>query len=37
MTLEFITIHFTANEKSTALNERNWLVNPSNNLAYNSK
>lgn len=26
-----ITIHSTANPKSTALNERNWLVNPSNN------
>lgn len=25
-----ITIHSTANPKSTALNERNWLVNPSN-------
>jgi len=26
----FITIHNTANEKSTARNERAWLVNPSN-------
>lgn len=25
-----ITIHSTANEKSTAINERNWLLNPSN-------
>lgn len=25
-----ITIHSTANPKSTALNERNWLVNPNN-------
>lgn len=25
-----ITIHSTANSKSTAMNERNWLVNPSN-------
>lgn len=25
-----ITIHSTANPKSTAINERNWLVNPSN-------
>jgi N-acetylmuramoyl-L-alanine amidase len=31
MTAEFITIHSTGNEKSTALNERNWLTNPSNN------
>lgn len=26
-----ITIHSTANPKSTAMNERNWLTNPSNN------
>jgi len=25
-----LTIHSTANTKSTAINERNWLVNPSN-------
>lgn len=30
MTPTSITIHSTANPKSTALNERNWLVNPSN-------
>jgi len=30
MTATSITIHSTANPKSTALNERNWLVNPSN-------
>ncbi len=30
MTPECITIHSTGNEKSTALNERNWLTNPSN-------
>lgn len=28
---EYITIHSTANEKSSAQNERDWLVNPSNN------
>lgn len=28
---ESITIHSTANPKSTAKNERNWLTNPSNN------
>ncbi len=28
---EYITIHSTGNPKSTALNERNWLVNPNNN------
>ncbi|MGY5346542.1 N-acetylmuramoyl-L-alanine amidase (plasmid) [Paenibacillus glucanolyticus] len=27
-----ITIHNTANEKSTAANERSWLTNPSNNV-----
>lgn len=27
---EYLTIHSTANPKSTAENERNWLVNPSN-------
>ena len=27
-----ITIHNTANEKSTAQNERDWLTNPSNNI-----
>lgn len=27
---EYITIHSTANPKSTAQNERNWLTNPSN-------
>lgn len=26
-----ITVHNTANPKSTAMNERNWLANPSNN------
>lgn len=26
-----ITIHSTANPKSTAINERNWLINPNNN------
>lgn len=30
MTATSVTIHSTANPKSTALNERNWLVNPSN-------
>lgn len=30
MTPTSITIHSTANPKSTALNERKWLVNPSN-------
>lgn len=30
MTATSITIHSTANPKSTALNERNWLVSPSN-------
>lgn len=29
-TMTSITIHSTANEKSTAINERNWLINPSN-------
>ncbi|MCF6461509.1 peptidoglycan recognition protein family protein [Clostridium sp. Cult3] len=28
---EYITIHSTANKRSTAQNERDWLVNPSNN------
>lgn len=28
---EYITIHSTGNLKSTAQNERDWLVNPSNN------
>jgi len=28
---EYITIHSTGNPKSTAENERNWLVNPDNN------
>ena len=28
--VEYITIHSTANERSTAQNERDWLVNPSN-------
>lgn len=28
--VEYITIHSTANTKSTAQNERDWLVNPSN-------
>lgn len=28
---KYITIHSTANEKSSAQNERGWLVNPSNN------
>lgn len=28
--VEYITIHSTANERSTAQNERSWLVNPSN-------
>ena len=28
--MDSITIHSTANPKSTAINERNWLVNPSN-------
>ena len=27
---EYITIHSTGNEKSTARNERDWLVNPKN-------
>ncbi|MED4354796.1 N-acetylmuramoyl-L-alanine amidase [Schinkia azotoformans] len=27
---EYITIHNTGNEKSTAQNERNWLTNPTN-------
>ena len=27
---EYITVHSTANERSTAQNERDWLVNPSN-------
>lgn len=31
MTPQYITIHSTANPKSTAKNERDWLVNPSNN------
>lgn len=30
MVPEYITIHSTANEKSTAKNERGWLTNPSN-------
>ena len=30
-TMESITIHNTGNPRSTALNERAWLVNPSNN------
>ena len=25
-----ITVHNTGNPKSTAMNERNWLVNPNN-------
>lgn len=29
-TMETITIHNTANPRSTAVNERNWLVNPTN-------
>lgn len=29
---QYITIHATANEKSTAQNERAWLTNPSNNI-----
>ena len=28
--VEYITVHSTANERSTAQNERDWLVNPSN-------
>lgn len=28
---EYITIHSTGNPKSTAENERNWLINPDNN------
>src|SRR5690625_1912376 len=31
MTAETITLHNTANPNSTALNERGWLTNPSNN------
>lgn len=27
---KYLTVHSTANEKSTAKNERNWLVNPTN-------
>src|SRR5690606_20360617 len=27
---QYITIHSTGNPTSTAMNERNWLVNPSN-------
>ncbi len=30
MTPEYITIHSTANPKSAAQNERDWLVNPTN-------
>lgn len=30
MSPTFLTIHSTANKSSTAMNERNWLVNPSN-------
>ena len=30
MTAEYLTIHSTANPRSTARNERGWLVNPSN-------
>lgn len=30
---EYITIHSTANPTSTALNERNWLLNPTNDRA----
>lgn len=30
MVPEYITIHSTGNEKSTAQNERDWLVNPTN-------
>lgn len=30
LNLQYITIHSTGNPSSTALNERNWLVNPSN-------
>ncbi len=29
---QYITIHNTGNEKSTAQNERAWLTNPSNNI-----
>lgn len=29
---EYITIHSTANEKSTAQNERDWLMNPNNTM-----
>ncbi|PNT94136.1 peptidoglycan recognition protein family protein [Clostridium thermosuccinogenes] len=31
ITPEYLTIHSTANLKSTAKNERDWLTNPSNN------
>ena len=30
MVAEYITIHSTANPKSTAQNERDWLTNPQN-------
>jgi len=30
---EYLTIHSTANPTSTALNERNWLLNPANDRA----
>lgn len=30
MTPTSVTVHSTANPNSTALNERNWLVNPAN-------
>jgi len=30
LNLQYITIHSTGNPTSTAMNERNWLVNPSN-------
>lgn len=30
LTPKYLTIHSTANEKSTASNERNWLTNPVN-------
>jgi len=33
ITPRWIIVHSTANEKSTALGERNWLLNPSNDRA----
>ncbi len=32
ITPQYITIHSTANLRSSALNERNWLINPNNKV-----